>query len=129
MEIIPYQQIGQFHLGKSMNDLRKEFHGKFSTGVLRNMDYFFDSSIQVEYDENNETSFVGISSPLIAQLNGINLLDLTFKEIRIFLTKIGKIIYHDVSGITCLDLGLCFYASSVGDENKPEQVGIFRRGY
>jgi len=133
MEIIPYKRIGNIHLQMSMDDLRKLFDGKFSTQKGKftpvTVDYFLNSSIQVEYDELNCVAFIGVTKPHATIFNGTNLMDLTFKEIRTLLSEIDANIYQDGCTITCLDQGLSFYASTVDDENFPEEIGIFRHGH
>jgi hypothetical protein len=133
LEVVPYSHIGKASLEKPPSELRSVFSNDYSTQITkplkRTTDYFLDASIQVEYDEANESAFIGASQPNAPLYNHINLIDLSLEEIKNRFGTIDNNIYTEPNSILFLDTGLCFYFEEMENESKPQQIGIFKKGY
>lgn len=133
LEVVPYNHMGKASLQKSPTELRSAFANDYSTQVAKSLnrttDYFLDASIQVEYDEANESAFIGASQPNTPLYNGTNLIEMSLEEIKRRFGTIDSNIYVESNSILFLDTGICFYFDEMENENTPEQVGIFKKGY
>jgi len=84
-QIIPHVGIGPIRLGASRADARISlaiagFPLKLARGKV---DFFCDSSIQVEYDDSDSIQFIGISCDPSYRLTyeGVNVFDITAPEL------------------------------------------------
>ena len=59
-EIKPHIGIGNVELNMSRSDVKKIIGEKHFSGSKEEMDYYFDNSLQIEF-ENDKADFIGIS--------------------------------------------------------------------
>ena len=132
-EVVPYSHIGKAYLEKAPAELRSAFANDYTTQMAKSLnrttDYFLNSSIQVEYDETNESAFIGASQPSAPFYRDINLIDLSLEEIKRRFGPIDNNIYLEPNSILFLDTGFSFFFEEMENESKPQQVGIFKKGY
>jgi hypothetical protein len=133
LDVVPFSNIGVAYISKPPSEVRNAFGNDYSTlkpqPLARTTDYFLNASIQVEYDEGDESAFIGASEPNALTYQEINLLNVPFKEIKKWFGTVDKNIYLEPNSVLFLDTGLCFYFEEMEDKNKPQQVAIFKNGY
>ena len=83
--LTPHVGIGPIKPGATRPEVRAAMSGIGCAleSARRLIDYFCDSSVQVEYEEDETASFIGISSneDLSLTFEGLNLFDLEAKEV------------------------------------------------
>jgi len=85
----PHVGIGPIKLGTMRSDVRSAMSGAgYGLDVEKaSVDYFCDSSIQVEYQEDGAASFIGVSSnaDILLTCEGVDLFDTEAKKAFAFL--------------------------------------------
>ena len=83
--ITPYQSIGPIKLGVSRPEMRKTLSesGLLFKSSRNKQDYFCNASIQVEYEEDETASFIGVRchASYICFYNGVNVFDTPAEEL------------------------------------------------
>ena len=102
-EIQPHSGIGPFLLGESITVVRERlaslgFPVKFHENGL---DYYFDASVQVEYDDDQTISFIGVSFDDRYDLRyfGLNVFDTPASELFDYIASIDKSGEHQFTTI------------------------------
>lgn len=129
--IIPYQSVGNIELGKNKKEILNNISINLderktdSPSIVLADDT--NEGITIEY-ENNICISIGISKPSKAIYNGIDLLNLSLKQIIDIFSKKEEQILTDGVNLLLLDSGLNFFFLDMDIESYPRIVNVYING-
>ena len=91
-KILPHIGIGSVKLGMTKEEVKESVGNKYYFGSNENIDYYFENSLQVEF-ENNKADFIGISynDNYIVTYEGENVFDTKAKKIFTLIAENEKL--------------------------------------
>jgi len=91
-KILPHIGIGPVKLGMTKEEVKESVGNKYYCASSENIDYYFENSFQVEF-ENNKADFIGISSndSYIVTYEGKNVFDTKAEKLFALITENEKL--------------------------------------
>lgn len=132
--IEPYVGVGKIKLGMNQEDIHEVLNEEPSRFKKFQDDEYETEAYEnfyVYYKKNGTCEAIEFFSPANVMLNGINLLELPFKDIEKYFLKIDENVVIEETGLTSYKYGVGIYAPYALDEplEKAEGVIVFEKGY
>lgn len=135
-DVIPRNGVGVMRFGMLTNEIREAMKLPFesfykSADSVFPTDSFLEDALHVFYRQPGVCEAIEMYSPSRAILQGVDLLNKSYEEVRLFLKGLDSQLEEDIFGLTSKKLGIGIYAPLHVElpDSPTESVIVFEDGY